>query len=375
MSDKKIFNILHVISRLPVGGAENMLLKEVRGYSKDIFRAGICCIQDGGKIADELLGLGYKVTILHKMKGHGFDPGAVTALYRLIKKENIHIIRTHQYHANLYGRISGILAGVPVIISTVHNLYEFPSQPKMHRRFFNYFLSFFTDALVAVSNAVASDIIKFDWVNPAKVKVIYNGIMLETFSNNISKEEARGILALPSDLLIIGTVGNLTAQKGHRFLIEAASGIKDTCVAIAGEGPIKDELMDFARQLKVNCIFLGTIEPQKIPVFLRSLDIFCFPSLWEGFGVALLEAMASGLPIVASDILPHREVVVDDAILVSPGNSSSLSDALKMLIKDPSLRAELGKKAIEKAGIFSIENTVKAYEDLFEQLLRQKNLS
>lgn len=369
-----MFNILHVITRLPVGGAENMLMKEVQGYSKERFRVGVCCIKEGGSIADELQRHGYRVEILNMMKGRGFDFGAIIALYKLIKRENIHIVRTHQYHANLYGRISGFLAGVPVIIPTFHNLYDFPKKPKLHRRIINHLLSLWSDALVAVSKAVASDIMRYDRVDAEKIKVIYNGIVTDDFDKEISRQEARRILNLPPNLLIIGTVGNLTEQKGHKFMIEAASGLKDTVVAIAGDGPLKGTLQSLAEQNKVNCIFMGILDPQKIPIFLRALDIFCFPSLWEGFGVALLEAMASGLPIVASDILPHREVVVDDAILVPPGNSSSLSDALKLLIKKPLLRAELGGKAIEKAGIFSIENTVKAYEGLFEQLLRQKNL-
>jgi len=373
-SDQKIFNILHVISRLPVGGAENMLLKEVKGYHKDRFRASVCCLKEGGKIADELQRSGYNVEILNTMKGHGFDFKAVTAIYKLIKRENIHILRTHQYHANLYGRIGGILAGVPVIISTSHNLYAFPDSPKLHRRIINYLLGFFTDALVAVSNAVASDMMRYDKVKPEKVRVIYNGILMDEFSKDITKQEAREILNLPSHFLIIGTVGNLTEQKGHKFLIEAASELKDTCIAIAGDGPLKDELKDFANRIGVNCIFMGRIDPEIISVFLRALDIFCFPSLWEGFGVALLEAMASGLPIVASDILPHREVVVDDVILVSPGNSGKLAEALNALIKDPSLRMNLGQKAQEKARIFSIENTVKSYEDIFIELLSKKNL-
>jgi glycosyltransferase involved in cell wall biosynthesis len=119
---------------------------------------------------------------------------------------------------------------------------------------------------------------------------------------------------------------------------------------------------------------LGAIPPSTIPVFLRTLDIFCFPSLWEGFGGALIEAMAVGLPIVASDIPPHREVIGDTGIFVTPGNPDELSRVLKMLIEDPSLREEFGQKAKKRANIFSIEKTIKAYEDLFEEQLRDKGI-
>lgn len=373
-SDNKVFNILHVVSRLPVGGVENMLLRVIEGYDKKRFNVSVCCIKEGGEIADELKRSGYKVEILNKMKGHGFDWGAVMALYNCIKRKNIHILRTHQYHANLYGRIAGLLARVPVIIPSFHNLYESPNKPKIHRRLFNYFLGFFSDVLVAVSNTVASDIIRFDWVNPEKIKIIYNGIVSEEFNITLSKEEARKALELPLNCPIIGTVGRLTAQKGHRYLIEAISGLSNTCIAIAGDGPLFKELKELAKQHKVNHIFMGQLNPEKTPLFLRALDIFCFPSLWEGFGTALIEAMATGLPVVATDIPPLREVVVDAGILVPPRDAEVLAKTIKMLIDTPSLKDTLGKKARERANIFTIKNTVKAYENLFEEMLRKKKL-
>jgi glycosyltransferase involved in cell wall biosynthesis len=371
--DKKI-NVLHVLSRLPVGGVENMLLKVVKGYDKSRFNVKICCLKEGGEIADELKRLGFKVEILNRMKGHGFDRGTVTALCKFIKKGNIHILRTHHYHANLYGRIAGIISRVPVIISSFHDVYKSPERPKFHRSIINFILSLFTDKLIAVSKEVASDIIKYDRVNPKKIKVIYNGIQREEFSEEFPRQKARDIFKLPQNLFAIGTVGRLTEQKGHRFLIKSVAGMADTFVAIAGDGPLKNELKDLSEQYNINCYLLGTMPPGTIPVFLRTLDIFCFPSLWEGFGGALIEAMAAGLPIVASDIPPHREVIGDAGILAAPENTDELSRVLKMLIDNPSLREEFGQKAKKRANIFSIEKTVKAYEDLFEEKLRAKGI-
>lgn len=370
------FNILHVVSRLPVGGVENMIFREILGYNKNRFHASICCMKEGGEIASQLRKAGYKVKILNKMKGHGFDVGLIKDLHTIIKRENIHVLRTHQYHANLYGRIAGILAGVPVIIPSFHNLYESPKKPKLHRRLLNYFLSLFSDKLIAVSNAVASDIFRYDWVKTEKIKVIYNGIDINEFNSKIAKQEARRLFNLPPDLFIVGSVGRLTQQKGHRFLIEAVSHIKNAGViaVIAGDGPLKDELKNLSDKLNANCNFIGMVLPEQIPVFLKAIDIFCFPSLWEGFGIAIVEAMASGLPVVASDIPPHSEVIGDAGILISLGDTERLAEALKMLIGNPSLRETLGKKAMDRSRIFSIENTVKAYEGLFEEILRNKGM-
>ena len=373
-SDNKIFNVLHVVSRLPVGGVENMLLKVVEGYDRRRFNASVCCIKEGGEIADELIRSGYRLDILDKMKKHGFDYGAVRALYDLMRRKKIDILRTHQYHANLYGRIAGILAGVPIIIPSFHNVYESPNKPKLHRRLINYFLSYFSDALIAVSETVASDIIRHDRVNPGKIRVIYNGIELEKFRGGLSKKEAKTILNLSGNLPIIGSTGRLTGQKGHRFLIEAASRIENVCVAIVGEGPLMDELKNQAKKLRVNCIFPGQLNKEQIPVFLRAIDIFCFPSLWEGFGTSLVEAMAEGLPVVASDIAPHREVLDGSGLLIQPGDVDLLAKSLEKLLGNVSLRKSFAKKARDRASIFSIDQTLEKYEKLFKEKLGYENI-
>ncbi len=373
LQDKKI-NVLHVVSKLPIGGVENMLLKVVDGYDKKRFNVSVCCIKEGGKIANELRRLNYQVEILNKMRGHGFDFGAVKSLYNLMKRKNIHILRTHQYHSNLYGRIAGILARVPVIIPSFHNLYKSPNKPKFHRRAFNYILSFFSDILIAVSNSVASDMVRFDRISRQKIKVIYNGIEIKGYNTMPSREEARVSLGLPLDRTVIGTVGRLTDQKGHRYLINAVSRLSGICLAIAGDGPLLKELKELAEQNKVNCIFMGQIHPERVSFFLRALDIFCFPSLWEGFATALAEAMVAGLPIIASDISPLREVMLDAGMVIPPHDSDQLAQTLKMLIDNPSLRETLGDKAKKRTRVFSIENTIKAYENLFEQISREKKI-
>lgn len=363
-----------MVSRLPVGGVENMLLKIVKGYDRKKFNASICCIKEGGEIADRLIDSGFKVHILNKMKGHGFDFGAVLAVYKLLKRENIHILRTHQHHANLYGRIAGMLAGVPVIIPTFHNLYRYPDKPKLHRRIFNYLLGFVSDAVVAVSNAVASDMARYDNIKQKKIKVIYNGIKEKDFDIRMSMEEARKIFNLPDGVIIIGSVGRLDEQKGHKYLINAVAELKGSHLVIAGDGPLMEELKKSADRFNVKCVFLGRLGYDKVPCFLRALDIFCFPSLWEGMPSALIEAMASGLPVVASDIAPHREVLGDTGILIPPDDTGQLAKALKILISNPSLKDSLGKKAKERAALFSIENTINDYEDLFKEILRKKGL-
>lgn len=370
----RAINILHVVTRLPVGGVENMLLKVVKSYDRQRFNVRVCCIKEGGEIADELMRGGYGVDILNRMKKHGFDLGAVTALCHVIKKNNVHILRTHQYHANLYGRIAGVLSGVPVMIPSFHNLYVSPDKPKIHRRVINWFLSLFSDALVPVSHVIASDLKRYDRVSHGKIRVIYNGIDPEAFSINLSKDEARDVFKLPRENILIGTVGRLTDQKGHRYLIEAVSGMSNINVAIAGDGPLKNELKDLAGRFRSGCYFSGRLKPDEIPLFLRALDVFCFPSLWEGMPSSLTEAMAAGLPVIASDIAPNREVLGDAGILVQKQDPAALAEKIKQIVNDSFLRNELGEKAKKRADIFSINRTVNEYESLFEEILIRKNM-
>jgi glycosyltransferase involved in cell wall biosynthesis len=291
-----------------------------------------------------------------------------------MERHEIHIVRTHMYHANMYGRIAAILAGVPVKITSSHDLYISPDKPKIHRRLINCILGMFSDAVVAVSQSVASDILKYDKVSRGKVKIIYNGIAIDKFADTLSRIEAREFFNLPVNGVVIGSVGRLTDQKGHRYLIEAAAGLENVSIALAGDGPERERLQELARQCRVNCIMPGRLEPEQVRTFLGALDIFCFPSLWEGFGTALVEAMASGLPVIASDIPPHREVLGDAGELVAPGNSKVLSGALRRFTDAPSLMERFGEKVKSRSARFSIEATVSAYEKLFEDILKRKGM-
>ncbi len=368
------FNVLHVVSKLPLGGVENMLMKVVKGYDRNRFDPRVCCIKEGGEIADALVRSGYPVEVLGRMKKHGFDWGAVAGLVRVIKENNIHILRTHQYHANLYGRLAGLLAGVPVMIPSFHSRYVSPRQPKLHRRIINYLLGRVSDAMVAVSPSVRSDVIRYDGVSPEKIRVIYNGVNLSDFDPNRDPGTCRAAMNLPLHDIIIGTVGRLKEEKGHRFLIEAASQVEGVTVAFAGGGPLREELQRLSQACGCRCLFLDMIPPAKIPLFLGSLDIFCFPSLWEGFPTSVIEAMAAGLPVVASDIPSIAEIVGDAGMLVAPGDSSALARCLQSLRSDQDRRKNLARQAVEQIQKFAIENTVSAYQELFEENLRRKGL-
>ena len=122
--------VLHLITRLPIGGAEKILIDTVRNLDRARYDSVVCCIQDRGELATEIVQMGVPLFCLHRMQSKRFDFRAVTAVKKLIRQERIGLVHSHLYHANLYGRLAALLAGVPAV-ATVHNTY---TRRKLHRR-------------------------------------------------------------------------------------------------------------------------------------------------------------------------------------------------------------------------------------------------
>ncbi|TPW17681.1 MAG: group 1 glycosyl transferase, partial [Halothiobacillaceae bacterium] len=300
--------ILHIIPRLPVGGAERLLASLLPLLPREQFESIVCCIQAGGIIAQEIAAHGYEVIDLNLMQQHGFDFAVTPTLTKLIRSRNISLVHTHLYHANLYGRLAALRAGVPAV-ATIHNTY---AQTKLHRRLINGYLGHRTARVIAVSDQVAADIVKYDHLPRHKIVVLHNGIDLSRFAlTSTTRQQLREQLTLPTESLLIAVVGRLEEQKGHRYLLQALAALlaqrtngssADIHLLIVGDGALHQSLMAQATELAIaeRVHFLGM--RQDIPAILQACDLFVQPSLWEGMSLALLEAMAAKLPIVASDV-------------------------------------------------------------------------
>jgi len=372
----KTLKILHIISKLPIGGVENQLLLVLKNYNKEKFQPFVCSLSDKGEIGKEIEKSGIKVFALNKLK-HTFDCSIIKDICNIIKREKIQIVRTHQYHANFYGRIAAKKSKVPCIVASVHNVYT--RDKKLHRRIINRFLARFTDKIIAVSEEVKKDILKYDKIPEDKVQVIYNGIDLNAFNESFDKDQIKNKLGINPNVPVIGTVGRLTEQKGHIYLLQAVSKLKhkfpDIKVLIVGDGPFMDELKSYTSSsgLSNNVIFTGF--RRDIPELLSIMDIFVFPSLWEGLPNALIEAMASGKAIIASNLPQIKEVLDSDGlgILVPPKDINAISESITFLLKNRLTAENMGILVKNRAfNCFSIKNTVKLYEKLFEKILINK---
>lgn len=337
--------ILHLITRLSIGGAERLLVDVVRRLDPARFESLVCCIQAKGELALELESAGIPLHCLDRMRSKHFDWRAVRDLARLLRRERIALVHSHLYHANLYGRLAARLAGVPAI-GSVHNVY---TRSKLHRRLLNRLLSRTSARMIAVSDDVRRDLIEHDGIEPAKVVTIRNGIDLRRVESRLSRQEARTRLSIPEDTLAIGCVGRLEEQKGHRFLLEACALLPTIRfqLILVGEGRLREQLETRAAALDLapRVTFLGA--RSDVADILRALDVYAMPSLWEGLSLAMLEAMAAGLPLVMSDVSGVAQAFGDEVcgMRVPPGDAAALADAIRQLAESPQRRARMGEAA------------------------------
>jgi glycosyltransferase involved in cell wall biosynthesis len=364
--------VLQLITRLPVGGAERLIADTVRKLDRSRYDPVVCCIQARGEMATEIERSGVPVICIERMQSKRFDWGAVGVLERLLASERIALVHAHLYHANLYGRLACLRAGVPAVVS-VHNTY---TAPKLHRRLINRFLARSTKRVIAVSEDIKRDLMRHDGIPAERIVVIANGVDFERLSSSLTRAQARQRLGIAETTLALGCVARLEEQKGHRFLLEAMSQLRDLPVRLflIGDGRLRADLEQRAASLGVADAvrFLGL--RSDVPAILPALDLYAMPSLWEGLSIALLEAMAAGLPVVATDVGGVRQVLGEEqcGVRVSPGNAGELAQAIRALAASPGRRAALGaharRRALER---FSLDATLAALTAVYEEALRR----
>ncbi|MEO5656958.1 MAG: glycosyltransferase [Nitrospiria bacterium] len=365
-----------MISTLPVGGVEQHILTVVRGLNAARFEPSVVCLGEEGAIGQEIKKAGIEIVAFGRMQHKRWDPGIVRQLVRLMRAKKIDIVHTHVYNPGVYGRIAAKLAGVPGVIATTHNVYH---RRKWKRRFINRVLAHYTDRQIVVSEAVKQDLIRYDWVRPESIDVMPTGIDLAPFQRAVDPSTVRDELGLPRDAYVLGTVGRLEPQKGHIHLIRALDRVVKTnaraFLVLVGDGSLAKPLQEEAARLGVGERVVFTGARRDVAYLLRAMDLFVFPSLWEGQGLALVEAMASGLPVVASRIGGVSEVVSDGCSgqLVPPGSPEALADALLAVMASPSRAREMGAAGRARTeAVFGAAPMIKRLEALYLRVAAEK---
>ena len=371
---KKI-NVLHIVEDLDVGGLEELFRIIVTGLNREKYNIFVCCIEEGGQVAQELVESGIKVDILGMKSYH--NPFNILKLVKYIKKREIDIIHTHMYFANSFGRIAAILAKTPIMISTAYsNYFEYKKRNILMERF----LSGFTDRIIAASDSIKEFTVKQEGIKPDKFKVIHDCASTEKFSKKLDSTSIRKSLGIESGCPVVGCVARLDAVKGHAYLIQAAAKISKrnpkVKFLLVGDGPLRKELEDLTVNLgiKDKVIFAGT--RRDIPEMLSAIDIFVLPSaLREGCPLSILEAMAMSKPVVASRLggIPEEVSDGESGILVNPKDPDSLADAIIKLFSDKDMAKSMGlagRKIFEEK--FSKEVMLKKIETLYDDIAKRK---
>jgi len=372
-------NILHILQNSNIGGVQRQLLSLLKAYDMDLMNPAVCCFKAKGEIGEQMEKRGFEVVDFHIERHYRFSPAIIRQLYTLMKERNIHVVRAHKYSASLYGRIAARLARVPVVITSVHGNYR--KDLRFERKIANKMLSRVTDRIVAVSESIRTDIIKYDNIDPEKVLVIRNGVDTALFSPPVNAGGVREELALKDNETVIGFVGRLVPAKGLQHLIGAFESVRaeigQVKLLIVGGGQLMEPLTMMARDkgLSNDIIFLG--ERTDIPQLLGAMDIFVMPSIAEGLPNALLEAMAAARPVIVTCAGGMGEIIQDgvNGLVVPVGDEASLSGGLRKLVKDRSFAQALGaaaRQCIENR--HSIRATARSWEDLYFALLRKKGV-
>ncbi|HAZ10404.1 MAG TPA: hypothetical protein DCY56_04785 [Candidatus Omnitrophica bacterium] len=371
-----VINVLHIIETLEPGGAEGLLVHILKNLDRNRFSPKVVCLFNQTALKTELDKAGIPVFCIHMKNPYGWW-NAIISLYKLIKREKTNIVHTHLFFANIYGRIAARMAGVRTIFTTLHNpdyTYEDNGRLtyKIRKIIDRYSGRICNTDFIAVSNFVKKDFEK--QLGFKNIKVLYNCIEPSIF-RPMSKDDAnckRLELGFKEDDLVLINIGRLHPQKGQLCLIEAFKLLNksaENCkLIILGKGHMEPELRRKVEEYNLGDQVIFLKDRADVPSILVACNIFVFPSIYEGFGIALIEAMASGLAIVASNIESLREIIDDarNGILIEKENHMKLAEAISMLIKDEKMRLSLGEMARKKAfEMFGIKEYVKKLEALY----------
>ena len=370
--------IVYIITGTGIGGAEKILYHTVTGLNNNHYSVSVCSLKERGEIARDLERQGIEVHCLKMENKEGFigwltTIGSLIRLIPYLRKLQPTIVHSFLFRANIVARIASYITSIPIVISSIRVM----GGEKNYFHYLERMTSFMVDHYITVSESVKDYLVRKSRIPLEKVSVIYNGVNIKEH-NSLKMPNQRVIGA--EDKVVI-TVGRLHTQKGHSYLLQAIAKVQKEIskvkVLVIGEGEEENNLKNLAKSLDLTdkIIFAGLrVDVEEI---LPEADLFVLPSLWEGMPNALLEAMALGIPVVATDVGGIPEVVIHEetGILIPPKDSDALASAMIDLLQNnfkAQKMGEAGRDRVEKH--FSLARTIEKTECLYKKLLEGKQL-
>jgi len=389
----KELRVMQIVSNLDVGGAQEVVRTLAENLAKGGCVSVVCTFKDG-PLRKDIESLGIPVEILPERKYSILSlpsyikeiRGYRQALKEIIRKYQIDIIQTHILRSMDFLVLSLKSRKGPKIFWTFHNSlfdlredhlnkFQWLLLPKRWSHHLLYRIgSQRVDGIVAVSQDVRTAILDtMRGIPEQKISIICNCVDVHRYKEGFDRDEIREQLGFEPHHQVGVVVATFKRQKGHQFLIDAAARLNskfpDFHILFVGDGELREQLKNQVKDLHLeNRIhFLGT--RKDVPAILSASDLFILPSLWEGLPMALIEAMASELPVVATDVSGTKQVMVDGTtgVLVQPGDSAQLVSAIERVLSNPSAAKAMGeasRKRVER--LFSAQKQAKEYIDLYQ---------
>lgn len=383
-----MIKVLHIHTLPIVSGSGINTYLSMRGMDRRLYEVELACAP-GGRLID--LVQEHRMTVrpfknlvqpLNPLK----DTLALINLIFFLKKNPYHIVHTHNSKAGFLGRLAAKLARVPVIIHTVHGFAFHDQEPPWRQTLFRNLeraASRWCDKMIFISQPLIDWALGEQIAAEEKTVKIYSGIELDLFrpATSRTKNNIRKKWNIDQRAAVIGIVSKLWEGKGHVLLLEAFKELKkemkDAFLVIVGEGDLYDKLVRIANRNGLSDSVLFTGFQLDVSEIIATFDVAVLPSFFEGMGRVLLESMAMGKPVVASRVGGIPDLVEHgvNGLLVTPGDTQELADALQKILNDKKLAQRLGKvgqKRVKEQ--FSADVMVQSIEKVYREFLTKKGI-
>ena len=371
---KKKIKVLETIRQGKVGGGETHVLELCSNLDLTRFEPVVLSFTDGPMV-DELRRRGIRTEVIYTESG--FDFKVKAGVDAFIQREKFDIVHAHGTRAMSNVFASASKYRIPLMY-TVHGWSFHPDQPffiRKMREYSEWFLTSKATKTICVSKSNELDGIKRFGMK--RSEVVYNAIDLEKFNPDKQFSDIRAELGIDANAPLIGFIVRITVQKDPLSMLRAiklvAEKRKDVVLLMVGEGDLKQAAMDLATELGITRNVVFQPFRSDIPAILNAIDVYCLPSLWEGFPIGILEAMAMAKCVVATPVDGNPEVVFENqtGLFTETENPEILAEKLLQLINDSDLRATLAKNARTfVTQNFAIKPMVQHLEDIYSNLLK-----
>ncbi len=377
-------NLLYVVTKLELGGAQKQLLSLVRRLDKQRFNVFLFTAQDGLLLNETLSISGLKVEkslFLERAINPLCDILALFEIYQFIKKNNIEIVHTHSSKAGILGRWAARLAGVSIILHTVHGWPFNDYQPNFLKFLFIYLERIsakFTDKIVVVSRHDMKKGLQYKIGGEDKYELVRYGIDYSEF-NNADRADIRKELGVGGNELAVGMVSCFKPQKSPQDFIRLAGLVNkkmpNVKFILTGDGVLRKDIEKLIKQCNLNDKIILTGWRRDAARIFSAMDIFVLTSLWEGLPVTVLEAIAARRPVIATNTGGVAEIIEEGrtGFLVARKDMDDMAEKVSALLNNENLRKKICQNARQSLGpACTVTNMSQSYRDLYERLIRGK---